>query len=265
MQPQGPDSDHIKTLVNWVVGVFGQIAVREALRVDAETLEAVLAGSLEASADFRERLAQLIETADAAGLGRPPAMPDVPNAGPEVVSPGPSDLEVPSTQRTSGDHPVQKPPPAKQPPVPSSPSPRETLEKEAETRELQTLFALYNALQKELNEFEKSKRYTRWQRLSIEAAELQILLTIAIVHGDNARVEWAEGISREGEIARLRENLRDIQGKLSTWPGGFWEKLWDKGPYSTARIIRNISANLPFPEFAVDLFLLARILQMGEE
>ena len=87
MQPQGPDSDHIKMLVNWVVNAFGQTAVCEALRVDAETLEAVLAGSVEASANFRERLARLIERADAAGLGKPPAMPDVPNTGPEVVSP----------------------------------------------------------------------------------------------------------------------------------------------------------------------------------
>ena len=102
MQPQGPDSDHIKIIVNWLIAVFGQNAVCEALRVDVETLEAVLAGSVEASARFRERLAQLIETADAAGLGRPPAMPDVPNTGPEVVSPGPGNLGVPSTPAAIG-------------------------------------------------------------------------------------------------------------------------------------------------------------------
>ena len=158
MQPQGPDSDHIKMLVNWVVNAFGQNAVCEALRVDAETLEAVLAGSVEASANFRARLARLIERADAAGLGKPPAMPDVPNTGPEVVSPGPGDVEVPSTPRTSGDHPVQKSGPARQPPVPSSPSPREALERKAEDRECLTLRRLYE----ELKEFEKSERLSCW-------------------------------------------------------------------------------------------------------
>ena len=261
MQPQGPDSDHIKIIVNWVVGVFGQNAVCEALRVDVETLEAVLTGSLEASAGFRERLTQLIETADAAGLGRPPAMPDVPNTGPEVVSPGPGDSEVPSTQRTSGDHPVQKPPPAKQPPVPSSPSPREALEREAEDRECLTLRRLYE----ELREFEKSERLTCWGRLSVQVAQVKVLLLIAIVHHDNPLIKWSQSISREVKIARLRKKLRALQSELSTWPGGLLNWFKGNGPLATEKIIRQVSTQKLFPKLAVEPFLLARILKMGEE
>ena len=261
MQPQGPDSDHIKIIVNWLIAVFGQNAVCEALRVDAETLEAVLAGSVEASARFRERLAQLIETADAAGLGRPPAMPDVPNTGPEVVSPGPSNLGVPSTPRTSGDHPVQKPLPASQPPVPSSPSPREALEKEAEDRECLTLVRLYE----ELREFEKSERLSCWGRLSVQVAQVKVLLLIAIVHHDNPMIKWSQSISREVKIARLRKKLQDLQSELYTWPGGFLNWLMANEPVATEKILRQVSTQKLFPELAVDPFLLARILQMGEE
>ena len=263
MQLQGPGSDHIKTLVTWVVSIFGQNAVCEALRVDVETLEAVLTGSLKASADFRERLAQLIETADAAGLGRPPAMPDVPNTGPEVVSPGPGNLGVPSTKRPSGDHPVQKPPPARQPPVP--PSPREALEREAEDREFKTLCALQNILREKLTKFRNSGQFNCWQLMSMEATLLQIWLTIVIVHGDNPQMPWSPEISREGEIARLREKHRDLKGKLPTSQGGFWKKLWGKEPDSTVQIIRSISADLPFPELPMTPSLLASILNMGEE
>ena len=261
MQPQGPDSDHIKIIVNWVVGVFGQNAVCEALRVDAETLEAVLAGSVEASANFRERLARLIERADAAGLGKPPAMPDVPNTGPEVVSPGPGDVEVPSTPRTSGDHPVQKSGPARQPPVPSSPSPREALEREAEDRECLTLRRLYE----ELKEFEKSERLSCWGRLSVQVAQVEVLLLIAIVHHDNPLIKWSQSISREVNIARLRKKLRDLQSELSTWPGGLLNWFKSNGPLATEKIIRQVSSQKLFPELAVDPFLLARILKMGEE
>ena len=261
MQPQGPDSDHIKIIVNWVVGVFGQNAVCEALRVDAETLEAVLTGSLEASAGFRERLSRLIETADAAGLGRPPAMPDVPNTGPEVVSPGPGDLEVPSTPRTSGDHPVQKSGPARQPPVPSSPSPREALEREAEDRECLTLRRLYE----ELREFEKSESLSCWRRLSVQVAQVKVLLLIAIVHHDNPLIKWSQSISREVKIARLRKKLRALQSELSTWPGGLLNWFKSNGPGTAKDIIRQVSTKKLFPKLAVEPFLLARILKMGEE
>ena len=261
MQLQGPGSDHIKTLVTWVISIFGQNAVCEALRVDVETLEAVLTGSVEASAGFRERLAQLIETADAAGLGRPPAMPDVPNTGPEVVSPGPGDVEVPSTKRTSGDHPVQKSGPARQPPVPSSPSPREALEREAEDRECLTLVRLYE----ELKEFEKSERLTCWGRLSVQVPQVKVLLLIAIVHRDNPLVKWSQSISKEVDIARLRKKLRDLQSEISTWPGGLLNWFKGNGPLATEKIIRQVSTQKLFPELAVDPFLLARILQMEEE
>ena len=116
-----------------------------------------------------------------------------------------------------------------------------------------------------MEEFGKSKRLSYWARLSVQVAQVKVLLLLAIVHHDNPLIKWPQSISREVKIARLRKNLRALQSEISTWPGGFLNWLMANEPVATEKILRQVSTQKLFPELAVDPFLLARILQMGEE